>query len=512
MSEQSYHDDDFDAMPGRGLKARWVLTATLRLETAGHFGGQGDSALDMPVLRCARTGQPLLPGTSLAGALRAYLLDLLVGYGRVSNDSLDRCDGLRSIDKNDESSLFGGARTDVNGTQSPLIVFDSLGTLPSGFACTEVRDGVMIETRTGLAADQKKFDYEVLPPGTTFAIRLDLLVPDRSKEENLLSLLCTSLEGLSNGDIRIGLRRSRGLGELACSGWTARRYDLAAREGWLNWIGSDHQQLPDPASQKSIREAVQAVGPPDLILQDFCDQRKRVVIDAEAVILGDLLIRSPNAQADGPDVMHLTSGGQPVVTGTSLTGVIRAQALRIARLVHGLNRPDAEKRWITPIFGPREEGIRNPAHQPQGARLRVAEGPIANGYSQRVTRVAIDRFTQGVVPTALFEEQPHVGGTVQLRFEIRNPLDGELGLLLLVLKDLLTGQLPIGGASSVGRGVLIGRRLSVEGIGISSPIEVTFNEAEARCGRVPTCAELNGLVEQFAQSTTVVIGREGTPG
>jgi len=123
--------------------------------------------------------------------------------------------------------------------------------------------------------------------------------------------------------------------------------------------------------------------------------------------------------------------------------------------------------------------------------------------------VAIDRFTQGVVPTALFDEQPYVGGTVHLRFELRNPRDGEIGLLLLVLKDLLTGQLPIGGTSSVGRGVLVGRRMTMTGSGIREPIAVSFDEAEARRGRVPAGGELNKLVQQFVQAVPAATELEG---
>jgi len=221
MTKSAYNDRDFDAMPGRGLTARWVLIATLRLETAAHFGGQGDSALDMPILRCARTGQPLLPGTSLAGALRAYLLDRFVGYGYERNGSPDECNDCQGDGLTKVAKAFGGARGDDDGSQSPLIVFDALGTLPTTSAQSEVRDGVMIETATGLAADHKKFDFEVLPRGTTFGVRFDLLVPDGADERELLSLLCAALEGLGNGDIRVGLRRSRGLGEVSCGGWTA---------------------------------------------------------------------------------------------------------------------------------------------------------------------------------------------------------------------------------------------------------------------------------------------------
>ncbi|MDA1180648.1 MAG: RAMP superfamily CRISPR-associated protein, partial [Planctomycetota bacterium] len=352
-------------------------------------------------------------------------------------------------------------------------------------------------------------DFEVLPPGTAFDVRFDLLVPAGTDERELLSLLCASLEGLGNGDIRIGLRRSRGLGEVACENWTTRRYALSTPEGWLEWSGSAHIPKPDLSSQLSIRDAIQSAMPSGGLLHDQPDKRHRIILEADAAILGDLLIRNPNGQADGPDVMHLLSGGRPILSGTGLTGVMRAQALRITQLVQGLSPPNAERLWIAPLFGPREERTRSPDFRPRGSRLRVSERPVANGQSQRVTRVAIDRFTQGVVPTALFDEQSYVGGTIHLRFELRNPRDGEIGLLLLVLKDLLTGHLPVGGTSSVGRGVLVGRRMTMTGSGIREPIEVSFDESEARRGRVPTGGELNKLVQQFVQAVPAATELEG---
>lgn len=510
MTKSAYDDRVFDAMPGRALAARWVLTATLRLESAAHFGGQDDSALDMPILRCARTGRPLLPGTSLGGALRAYLLDRLAGFltNEIQKENDDSFQPTAEADR--VATLFGAVRgLDIERhTQSPLIIFDALGTLPAASAFTEVRDGVLIESDTGIAADQKKFDFEVLPPGTTFNVRFDVLVSADHDETELLSLLCASLEGLDNGDIRIGLRRSRGLGEVACQNWTAKRYALSTPEGWLAWISSDHVSEPDVSSQWSIRDAIKSAMPEDRKRHDPPDNRQRVIIEAEAAILGDLLIRSPNVQADGPDVMHLSSGGRPILSGTSLAGVMRAHALRIVRLIHRLSKPDAET-FVARLIGPREERTKNPVFQPSGSRLRVSERPVTNGRAQRVMRVAIDRFTQGVVPTALFDEQPNDGGTVRLRFEIRNPGNGEVGLLLLVLKDLLTGQLPVGGTSSVGRGVLIGRRMTIAGTGIEGPIQVNFDETEARRGRVPSNSELNTLVQQFVQIEPSVTEPEG---
>jgi CRISPR/Cas system CSM-associated protein Csm3 (group 7 of RAMP superfamily) len=154
----------------------------------------------------------------------------------------------------------------------------------------------------------------------------------------------------------------------------------------------------------------------------------------------------------------LSSGGKPVLPGTSLAGVMRAQATRIAKLVRNKKSQEGDAdQWIDGLFGPRFEGQRPaPGHRPHASRIRIGEAIIEDTHTQRQTRVAIDRFTQGVVPTALFDEQTNVGGRAALRLELRDPRDGELGLVLLVLKDLLEGRLPVGGTSSVGRGRLIG--------------------------------------------------------
>ncbi|MGE3524769.1 MAG: RAMP superfamily CRISPR-associated protein, partial [Gemmatimonadales bacterium] len=141
-----------DAMSPRPLAARWVIRGTLTLETALHLGGEGGEQVDMPVLRDARDGKPLLPGTTLAGALRSALADRLAGYGEPELPEV--------------AALFGGARGDDDGSQSPLIVFDALGEMPPGQG-VEIRDGVAISPATGIAEDHKKYDYEVLPAGTT---------------------------------------------------------------------------------------------------------------------------------------------------------------------------------------------------------------------------------------------------------------------------------------------------------------------------------------------------------
>lgn len=442
-----------EAMPTRTYRARWVVRGTLTLETAMHLGGEAEDRVDMPVLRDPKSGFPLLPGTTFAGALRNALADRLAGFGKAETNAV--------------AALFGDGRSVDNGDQSPLVVFDAIGSLPVAGG-VEIRDGVAIDPQWGVAEAGKKFDFEVLPAGTTFPVRVDLLVPDPEKigeyrpskaekrsEAELLTDLAAALDAFSVGETGFGARRTRGLGRVSAK-WIAKRFDLSNREGWLEWIGSDHE-TPVSGEMIAIREALQTAAPDEIgeIRELAEDARQRVVIDLNLRVVHDLLVRSPNAEATGPDVSHLRSGGVPVLPGTGLAGVMRSQATRIARLIR--NEAGDADRWIDAVFGPRPknaEAERNTSLR--AARLRVGEARIDGSRKKEQTRVAIDRFTGGAADTALFEEAPEVRGGSNLRLELRNPAPGELGLVLLVLKDLLDGALPVGGTSSVGRGVLNG--------------------------------------------------------
>lgn len=425
----------------RPVSARWVITADIVLESAAHLGGKGGDAADMVLLRDARDDGPLLPGTSLAGALRSHLADVLDGYRSTEDERVAR--------------LFGGARGDDSGAQSPVVVFDSLGSLPEGRA-VEIRDGVQIDAARGTAEDHKKFDLEILPAGARFPVRFDLVVPEPAGEADLVSLLCTSLSGLALGELSLGARRSRGLGALRTENWRAVRHDLSSRDGWIAWLMSDAETpIAKDAEKGSDARAVCLGAWPGHEIAALEDRRRRIVVIAGLSSKGGLLVRNAPTEPDAPDATHMESAGESVLPGTSLAGVLRARAMRIARLVRD-DKNDAEL-WVDRLFAPRMEGVTSSDSRALSAsRLRISESVVQEGTRMRPSRVRIDRFTQGVVPGALFDEEPEHGGRVRVRIEIRDPKPGEKGLLFLLLKDLLGGDLPVGGTSAVGRGVFTG--------------------------------------------------------
>ena len=210
----------------RSLIERWVITGALVLESPAHFGnGDADPLTDMPLLFDEATGNPLLPGTSIAGALRNYLRERALGYGKAEE--------TETI----SSALFGGWRGNPDGEQSPLIVFDSVSEA-SGF---ELRDGVAIDAETRTAEDKKKFDIELLAAGTTFPLRFDLLVGEKADSQKLRNILVTALSGLNKDEITLGARKKRGFGQVSVKEWQVTKYDLTDKDGLLAWLSSERE-------------------------------------------------------------------------------------------------------------------------------------------------------------------------------------------------------------------------------------------------------------------------------
>jgi CRISPR/Cas system CSM-associated protein Csm3 (group 7 of RAMP superfamily) len=424
----------------RSITERWVITGTLLLETPSHFGnGDADALTDMPLLVDEVNQEPFLPGTSIAGALRNYLRERALGYGKKEEvDSL-------------ASTLFGGFRGNDEGEQSPLIVFDA----PGHSAGIELRDGVAIDPETRTAADEKKFDMQLLAAGSTFALRFELAVNKES--ENLLNALATALQGFEDGQITLGARKRRGFGQVTVKEWRVWKYNLSEQKDLLAWLASerDWQNSVPEQEGKSLLEKLDAS-------VSSVDKRKSAHLTATFSIDGTLMIRSGFGASDsGPDMVHLHSprAGKkervPVIPGTSWAGVLRQRALKIARTISG-DKDDSQK-FVDEMFGP--SAIERGDTDVKASRVHIKESEIKDVNSLVITRVNIDRFTGGAYESALFSEQPAIGRNetrITLDLELRDPKSHELGLILLLLKDLWTGDLPIGGESSVGRGRLKG--------------------------------------------------------
>lgn len=441
----------------RQIGERWVIEGDLVLQTPTHLGnGDTDGIVDMPLLLDEATGRALLPGTSLAGALRNYLRERRHGFEKRASDTLIE-------------ALFGGEKGDDEGNQSALIIDDALGEMPG----IELRDGVRIDpiTRTAkIDVDNGilrgyKYDLQLLEAGTTFPLRMELLLSRGNDQQQMKQMLALALHGLETGEIAIGLRKRRGFGVCRVERWRVTRYDFTKPTDLLAWLAEDH---PDwkfaPGDQRSGQHIADLLG---VSLERVEDRRNLCRIHAHFIIDGSLLIRAGFGEQDrGPDTVHLHSarpGGarKPVLSGTSLAGALRHRAERILRTIGNAAQATT---MIDNMFGPARitSGDKQKA---RSSRLIVSETVIENPVNLVQNRIRIDRFTGSVHGTGLFNEQPVFGKNdtlVAIDLTLRNPQDAEIGLLLLLLKDLWTGDLPLGGEIGIGRGRLKGVEAVIE--------------------------------------------------
>ncbi|MCI0564038.1 MAG: RAMP superfamily CRISPR-associated protein, partial [Nitrososphaera sp.] len=334
--------------------------------------------------------------------------------------------------------------------------------------------GVKISPKSRTAEENKLFNLQLWRVGTTFPLRFELLISERAYKkgyaDKLKQVLAIVLTGFKDGSITLGARKRRGYGQIDVAEWRIKTYNMAKPEDLLDWIEHGDEPLkvmPEPDIQKAL--GVQ------IVIQD---SRELFCIYATFSLDGSLLIHSGSGQDDqGPDTVHLHSAritrqqntpgklvSKPILSGTSLSGALRARALRIAKTIAPVDRQFIAEQIVEEMWGADMEKVKeqrkkgNMNAKPYASRVRVEETVIEPTTSLVQNRIRIDRFTGGAFGTALFSEQPIFDDgkqeAVRVSLALSNPKDYEIGLFLLVLKDLWTGDLPLGSGSSIGRGRL----------------------------------------------------------
>lgn len=237
------------------FKNRLEITGKLTTITALRISaGRSTEPIgtDLPVIKDA-LGQPLIPGSSLKGAMRSRLESFLRGidssfaanptieaessipsktikdkHGNIVKKGLDTIkqeieDELKDDEKKNlktdkrlteeilkilgkydlTSHLFGSPWIASKFQVRDLTVVDN-----TWFGQYQERDGVSIDRDTETAADGKLYDFQVVPAGTQFEFRAVV----ENAEEWELGLLMIGLHQFETEQIPLGGGRSRGLG------------------------------------------------------------------------------------------------------------------------------------------------------------------------------------------------------------------------------------------------------------------------------------------------------------
>ncbi|HLG17157.1 MAG TPA: CRISPR-associated RAMP protein Csx7 [Blastocatellia bacterium] len=218
------------------------------------------------------------------------------------------------------------------------------------------------------------------------------------------------------------------------------------------------------------------------------------LIDLEIRTEGPLLIKSGSPGFEGPDMAPVftfrdRSKAEPYIPGSSLKGVIRSHAERIARTLCwdpddfrvGACNPfltDKKARdWTKPDgycgakFQQRKDKKEDlasstvyrdscPACKVFGNTFLIGRLSVPDAYllpevhprTERRDGVGIDRFTGGAAHRAKFDLEAVTNAKFRVRLQLVNFELWQLGLLAFVLRDLKEGLIGIGSGKSRGLG------------------------------------------------------------
>ena len=240
------------------LRSRYRITGDIVMDTALHIGGHGTSTItDSPIIRDG-DNHPFIPGSSLKGAFRAAVERIVPNIPNLRtcnlSDSPDSCaEKLRAKTKDqqlDEQKMlklldkilcnvcrvFGTTHLASAALfhDAPLTeVWRGLPEVP-----TQIRDGVGIDRDSERARDGVKFDFEVVPPQTTFEFNLILENP----ADDALGLIVLGVQEFCAGMIPLGGIRSRGLGRCHLEVTKVEYVDFSVIESLTTYLIDDKWQ------------------------------------------------------------------------------------------------------------------------------------------------------------------------------------------------------------------------------------------------------------------------------
>lgn len=410
----------------------------------GIMPGEGGKSNNFTVAKNGKN-QPVLRGSSLAGALRA------------------------SFTKRDADFWFGRPldTADTVSDDSRVSVADMV--LNSGKSAVTTRTHNLINRHTGAVVDGGLYSLESLPPDTTGTLLL--YINSRGQETNESDFMEKIGQVLGSG-MTLGGNRNRGIGRLQCAETLhLHRFDVSTIEGYAAWMNARYAD----------RKGSPVGGGEKLALKSEADQ---FVLD---VTLGiprgeDFVIGSGKTmdhQAEPQKIAKADGKEYWRIPGSTIRGVFRAWMTRLA-VCDGKNvRDDADAffqgRQITGDdigwgFIPKTErsgyqqnpeALNDPILDLFGSLYKRGRIHFADAFSSKSveakdtqlrTHVAIDRFSGGANEGMLFDNTVLIG---DMRFTLRIAIDApkpeEITWLEKSLKALHLGVLSIGSSKGSGR-------------------------------------------------------------
>ena len=438
--------DKYGSLFDRIIKYQMTAVCREPLHVGGN-GGRDGGILVHPVKNV-----PFIQATGIAGAMRDYLA------GKDEN-------GDRGL----QAQLFGASAGAVDGVDaidccSKVRVSDAFFT--GNVVNVELRPRVKIDRETGTCQSEQtkgskkqsgqKFETESVSAGSEFTFQL------YEREHELEPVLEQILGALHTGVIQLGGQKSNGCGCIYFSQVLKSDYDMTKVDDRKAWAA-------ETKPGEAILEKLEA---------QLADVDKQLHFELTGEVDSAILVKSITVRDYGeeaPDTEQMrTADGKLVIPATSIKGVVRGQMEKIAKF-KGLSEMDIEQ-----IFGKNSEKGKTGFL----GQIHFFDAILEGGERPAQKRIHIDKFTGGVMYGELFAETPAYG-KLKIRVDLEKEDKKAAGLVLMALRDIGIGILPLGSGSNVGRGYISGSELLIkEGTDVVAKIDLKKKQVETGADRI----------------------------
>lgn len=371
--------------------------------------------------------KPFIPASTIRGFLRevAKNYDMNVAeclFGCSNDDDENRVSGkLRFYD----ASLFN-----LNLSEKLLKRHEDQQKIYKNHGFINFR--IALNARLGIAEENKLFASEYVPAGNCFEVELEADEISEADLKDILGLL-ECFDGSEQATLGKGTSQGQGKVQWKCEEITY--LDSEQIKSWLNNSNGELKYIP-----------LQHIEPIKIALKKPLKKIEIELNFSAPFLVNDAYLveekdkdKSEEENKDIPDLeFSRLPTGESIIPASSLRGVLRGQCQRILNtleLNHSLDNlfGTTEKRsllWITD-----------------------AVGKLKENHEQMFN--AIDRFTGGTKDNALYQinaaQEQTLTATIFLD-DKREVKDWEKGLLLLVARDALEGDLACGWGKARGFG------------------------------------------------------------
>lgn len=398
-------------------------------------------------------GDFFVPGTSLAGAFRAYCEEMVQKQIQLQAKKTDSENNAIQWHETIVDQLFGYAQGE-DSQESSLFIFD--GQIEH--AKRILRDGIAL-SEDKITLEKKKYNYEALDVGTDIIMEW-IVKASLEEKEIFLEMLQMIVAGIHCGNIRLGYKKMRGMGELRISEVLLCEFEKGTDHayGWQEFSWEKAFSNPKKYAVKDVTTAWQK--------KRWGDTQIQIVVPLK--LKGGLSIRQYSAkikekgsdqiEADFQQIERIKEKENKqyscaVIPGSTWNGALHHQCKKILQEL-GISSSKAEQ-WLCEVFG----YVNEKEKEAYRSQIEVKESELS-GDSEPVfmVRNRINRFEGGTIDQALYTELSYFGGETNLTLSIpdKETCHWAVGLLILVLKDIANGFLAIGGQTAIGRGIFCG--------------------------------------------------------